>query len=430
MILKPVNIQTVSIIPIVLNVTAYTCDIFCCVIDNLGDAGVCLRLAKQLGSDYGLFVRLWCDDVQLLMRLEPTPSPHLVFYEWDKHITAIPASIIICGFGCALSEAYLQSMVALQMPPKYIHLEYLSAEKWVETTHGLESIHPRLGLKQFFCNPGFNQRTGGLLINKINKINNKVNKVNKNYKNYKNYKNNNHFGVINNLKQHFKKYQSNQPNQINQLKVFCFAYDLPPLYTWITAVQQYAKQTNCLIKWVLPHTAASKIVYQAVYDDPLHQCHCLPFLSQTEFDIALNACDIVWVRGEDSAMTAMFSGLPMLWQLYPQTDIPAKNSKLSAYLDTVQQAVGLDLLWCEAMQAANTVSSLSDKTAANEIIVIDKELKIFKQFLYAAQQASSKYGIAHIIKGNKLLKHQQFGEYCCNNVPNLAQTIIDYVRGN
>lgn len=414
MILKPV---TIPIVPIVPNITLYTCDIFCCVIDNLGDAGVCLRLAKQLISHYGLCVRLWCDDVQLLMRLEPTPTKHLVFYEWDKHITAIPAPIIICGFGCALSESYLQSIVALQKPVKYIHLEYLSAEKWVETTHGLESIHPRLGLKQFFCNPGFNQYTGGLLINKVNKVN-KVSEVSEVSKDIKN---NSHFDAA--------------TSQVNQLQIFCFAYDLPPLYVWIAVVKQYAKHTNCLIKWVLPHTAASKVVYQAVYDEPLHQCHCLPFLSQTEFDIALNACDILWVRGEDSAMTAMFSGLPMLWQLYPQTDVEAKNSKLNAYLDTVQQAVGLDSLWHEAMHAANTVSSLSDKIIANQIInqiIVDKEIEAFKQFLYAAHQATqvTQYNVEHNTECNKPLNHQQFGEYCCNNVPNLVHTIINYVSVN
>jgi hypothetical protein len=189
---------------------------------------------------------------------------------------------------------------------------------------------------------------------------------------------------------------------------------------WITAVKQYAKQTNCLIKWVLPHTAASKIVYQAVYDEPLHQYECLPFLSQTEFDIVLNTCDILWVRGEDSAMTAMFSGLPMLWQLYPQADIPAKRSKLNAYLDTVQQAVGLDSVWIEAMYAANAVFSVSDEVIANEMI------DVFKKFLQAAQQAA----IKHTIKCDKILNHQQFGNYCCNSVPNLIHTIMSYVSNN
>jgi hypothetical protein len=161
-------------------------------------------------------------------------------------------------------------------------------------------------------------------------------------------------------------------------------------------------------------------VYQAVYDEPLHQYECLPFLSQTEFDIVLNTCDIVWVRGEDSAMTAMFSGLPMLWQLYPQADIPAKSSKLNAYLDTVQQAVGLDSVWIEAMYAANAVFSVSDEVIANEMI------DVFKNFLQAAQQAT----IKRTVECDKILNHQQFGSYCCNSVPNLIHTIMNYVSNN
>ncbi|MDO9602214.1 MAG: elongation factor P maturation arginine rhamnosyltransferase EarP, partial [Rhodocyclaceae bacterium] len=30
-----------------------SCDIFCAVIDNLGDAGVCWRLARQLAREHG-----------------------------------------------------------------------------------------------------------------------------------------------------------------------------------------------------------------------------------------------------------------------------------------------------------------------------------------------------------------------------------------
>ena len=33
------------------------CDIFCNVIDNYGDIGVCWRLARQLANEHGLAVR-------------------------------------------------------------------------------------------------------------------------------------------------------------------------------------------------------------------------------------------------------------------------------------------------------------------------------------------------------------------------------------
>jgi hypothetical protein len=38
-------------------------DIFCTVIDNFGDIGVCWRLARQLAQEHGHAVRLWVDDL-------------------------------------------------------------------------------------------------------------------------------------------------------------------------------------------------------------------------------------------------------------------------------------------------------------------------------------------------------------------------------
>ena len=38
-------------------------DIFCTVIDNYGDIGVCWRLAKQLVAEHHQSVRLWVDDL-------------------------------------------------------------------------------------------------------------------------------------------------------------------------------------------------------------------------------------------------------------------------------------------------------------------------------------------------------------------------------
>jgi len=38
-------------------------DLFCKVVDNYGDAGVCWRLARQLAAEHALTVTLWIDDV-------------------------------------------------------------------------------------------------------------------------------------------------------------------------------------------------------------------------------------------------------------------------------------------------------------------------------------------------------------------------------
>jgi hypothetical protein len=38
-------------------------DIFCRIVDNYGDAGVCWRLARQLATEHALDVTLWQDDL-------------------------------------------------------------------------------------------------------------------------------------------------------------------------------------------------------------------------------------------------------------------------------------------------------------------------------------------------------------------------------
>jgi uncharacterized repeat protein (TIGR03837 family) len=56
----------------------------------------------------------------------------------------------------------------------------------------------------------------------------------------------------------------------------------------------------------------------------------LPYLSQTEFDHLLWACDFNFVRGEDSLVRALWAGQPFVWHLYPQDDL-AHHNKLHAF---------------------------------------------------------------------------------------------------
>ena len=55
-------------------------DLFCAVIDNYGDVGVCWRLARQLAEEHGQEVRLWVDELSTLeLLLNPAhsaPSGH------------------------------------------------------------------------------------------------------------------------------------------------------------------------------------------------------------------------------------------------------------------------------------------------------------------------------------------------------------------
>ncbi len=66
----------------------------------------------------------------------------------------------------------------------------------------------------------------------------------------------------------------------------------------------------------------------------------LPYLSQTDYDHLLWACELNFVRGEDSLVRALWAGKPFVWQIYPQDD-DAHLAKLSAFLDWLDAPASL-----------------------------------------------------------------------------------------
>jgi uncharacterized repeat protein (TIGR03837 family) len=60
----------------------------------------------------------------------------------------------------------------------------------------------------------------------------------------------------------------------------------------------------------------------------------LPWMSQLDFDGLLWACDLNFVRGEDSIVRALWAGKPFVWQIYPQDD-GVHSAKLDAFLDVL-----------------------------------------------------------------------------------------------
>src|SRR5674476_149292 len=124
--------------------TNIRCDIFCNVIDNYGDIGVCWRLARQLASEHGLAVRLWVDDLGSLVKLCPEADATLDSQRcrgvevglWSKNFPGVqPADLVIEAFACKLPDSYIEAMAVQAQQPAWVNLEYLSAEDWVGGCH-------------------------------------------------------------------------------------------------------------------------------------------------------------------------------------------------------------------------------------------------------------------------------------------------------
>ena len=141
-------------------------DLYCRVIDNYGDIGVCWRLGADLASR-GEEVRLWVDDPSPLSWMAPVVHPGVKVLRWTGDAPPLaPGEVVIEAFGCDPPPAFVERMASAARPPVWVNLEYLSAEAYVERSHGLpspQSSGPGVGLTKWFYYPGFTPATGGLL---------------------------------------------------------------------------------------------------------------------------------------------------------------------------------------------------------------------------------------------------------------------------
>ena len=101
----------------------------------------------------------------------------------------------------------------------------------------------------------------------------------------------------------------------------------------------------------------------------------LPFVPQPDYDRLLWACDLNFVRGEDSFVRAQWAGRPFIWHIYPQ-DENLHHKKLRAFLDRYAAGAALDafsLGWNGACDIAAMPAAWQDLQAAVPGLVIRAE---------------------------------------------------------
>ena len=302
-------------------------DIFCRVIDNFGDIGVCWRLAADLASR-DQHVRLWVDDASALKWMAPGAlqgqCPGIRVLTWDDASQAQTlhalgrADVWIEAFGCELPEGFVthHALDAQAPRPVWLNLEYLSAEAYVERSHGLPSPvlrGPAAGWTKYFFYPGFTEKTGGLLRE---------------------------------ASAQGSKAAAAQPpawlpdlpssiskdTPVRRISLFCYEPSL--LGPMLEALAAHGHPTQLL---VTQGRAAQAV--RALWDDHTQKgtlsVHFLPWLTQPEFDVLLRHCDLNFVRGEDSVLRALWAGKPFVWHIYPQED-GADQPKLEAFMEQLQ----------------------------------------------------------------------------------------------
>jgi uncharacterized repeat protein (TIGR03837 family) len=324
--------------------------LFCKVVDNFGDVGICWRLSRQLQQEHGIAVTLWIDDLRSFQRICPEIAIDLDVQQiagvtvrhWRNQEGVFSANdvadIVIEFFACDIPPGYIAAMAECNPPPVWFNLEGLTAEEWVEGCHTLPSPHPRLPLTKYFFFPGFTSKTGGLLHEST-------------------------------LEEQRRQFQSDHaamatflaqfgvtPAKMASLKVSLFCYPHAPVSALFDGWQEGDAAITCLV----PEGVAVDVVRGFLGEDAkpgAARTHgaltvrVLPFVAQPDYDKLLWACDLNFVRGEDSFVRAQWAAKPFIWHIYPQ-DKNLHHVKLRAFLQRyaagIESLISFSLHWNEA----------------------------------------------------------------------------------
>jgi uncharacterized repeat protein (TIGR03837 family) len=296
-------------------------DIFCRVIDNHGDLGVCWRLSANLASR-GHQIRLWVDDASALTWMAPEvnlnaegwgqlafATGQIEVRPWSAPLsdTGLASQIWIEGFGCELPDHFVQWAAEQSedkpeaQVPVWLNLEYLSAESYVERSHKLPSpvmSGPLKGRTKWFFYPGFTDKTGGVLRDAH---------------------------VANRL----PSIAAASPSVPQSTFLFCYEPD-----ALSEAVDQLLAQSPTNV-WHVAHGRGALAFEKVLAQRPHHKrplFQSCPPMPQAKFDAQLKQSDLNFVRGEDSLVRAIWAGKAFVWHIYPQDD-GAHGPKLQAFLD-------------------------------------------------------------------------------------------------
>ncbi len=312
--------------------------------DNYGDIGVAWRLARQLAHEHALHVRLFVDDLNTFRSISPQLNPRLSqqtvsgveVLGWARQLQLEPGDVVVELFGCHLAAPFIERIQARGSAlVRWVNVEHLSAEPWVEGAHMRPSPQPG-GINKLFFFPGFTRRTGGLLREADLLARRDA------------------WQAMPAARRIALRALGLPPPPEHAVAVLLFGYARERLDDWLRSLAATPQPT---VLWICPgplREAISAWLHmellpgQTTVRGSLTLC-ALPFVAQERFDELLWAADLCVVRGEDSFVRAQWAARPLLWHIYPQHD-DAHLVKLQAFLDLYLHGLDADL--------ADTVAAL------------------------------------------------------------------------
>lgn len=300
--------------------------LFCRVVDNFGDIGVCWRLARTLSLHHHVAVHLWLDVPAAMHDLCPPSRDRTLPFEldgvrvhhWQDYIAGDDGEVVIEAFACELPAACVAAMAQAPRPPLWINLEYLTAESWIGDFHCQRSPHPRLPLLKHFFFPGFTAASGGLLREPDLFAQRDAWRADT-------------------LAQRRFLARLGGGGEPGTRRISLFAYPQAQLGALLDCwaygnepVLVFVPDGRVTVD-IAAYFGVAEVAVGSVLRRGVLEVRRVPFLSQDDYDRLLWVCDLNFVRGEDSFVRAQWAARPFVWHIYPQ-DEDAHRIKLDAFI--------------------------------------------------------------------------------------------------
>ena len=282
-------------------------DVFCHVIDNFGDAGVCLRLSRDLVR-HGHGVRLFCSDPGSLSAIgRGAGGFELLSFDLLDAYSGSGTDLVICGFSYRLPDNVAEDLHS--HGAVCINLEYLSCEPWVAEFHGRQSLGARP--RTWFYFPGFTTDSGGVII-----------------------------------EDRVRARGTCTGPGTGQRRITLFSYENASM-RGLMRMLAGSRVPSCVeVMGELSAASVRSCLGMHQSGSPMEEWHGMtfifrPMVTQPEYDDLLFRSDLNLVRGEDSLVRAMLAGKPFLWQVYPQEN-NLHLHKLNCFIDLLIGMLDID----------------------------------------------------------------------------------------
>ncbi|WP_320047441.1 elongation factor P maturation arginine rhamnosyltransferase EarP [uncultured Ilyobacter sp.] len=307
-------------------------DIFCDIIDNFGDIGFVYRLAREVKrKEQDIRVRVFLNDAETFSKINKNISigkkiqmiENITYYDMremssEDYRKAGNSEVAIEAYGCDIPEAYLEnSSGKLKI---IVNIEYLTGEEWAKEYHLQSSYINVKGVKKYFYMPGFENWSGGLIINGQDSLIDRA-------------------GFFNNVISCYseKVFPVNSDLSIDKDTfigtVFSYEYNFQ---NFLDTLEDFNKKVTLLVFGDMSKNGF--LITKNLKTLKNTKVVFMDYVEQNLYDKILYNSDFNLVRGEESFSRAIVSRVPFLWHAYCQEEREHLN-KVEGFLSFLKDKI-------------------------------------------------------------------------------------------